>query len=448
MIAQTKRRHVSFYLSLPLVVTILFLLVAQLVAWQRADMIAELADRVAHRDTAEATVAVRQLAAMPRPPLEVLVAAAASADHDVAQEAQLSINDLLRRWQRQIKAERNVHAVARQLAALAALLAEKQNTFLTADHPWLRSTAGKILRLANRIPASHAPWVAADCDAVLAAVTTRSLSTAAFVGTPSLATGQRPATEAGAPLAASKQQALGQAPLEHAFTAAAAPPVTPAETVGSPPHSVQEFGAHGDHGSGDVPASEGSAASADSEWRGDWLHPIFHMLPAMPIDAQRMEPVAPAGMPARSSAQPSSRSERTETAARPLAGVESRELLQQWLVADGTAVFSVEDELTQRGFGRLSTRLVQQLFSDRAEERLRLVDDVLTEPGVDARPWLSLLADDAAADVRLLAVTIMATSNDATLIEKAWQVAISDRDPRIAGLAGRLRERREGAQRR
>jgi hypothetical protein len=36
----------------------------------------------------------------------------------------------------------------------------------------------------------------------------------------------------------------------------------------------------------------------------------------------------------------------------------------------------------------------------------------------------------------------MATSNDAALVEKAWQVSIRDEDSRIAGLAGRLRERR------
>jgi hypothetical protein len=42
----------------------------------------------------------------------------------------------------------------------------------------------------------------------------------------------------------------------------------------------------------------------------------------------------------------------------------------------------------------------------------------------------------------------MATSDDAMLIEKAWHVSIRDRDPRIAGLAGRLRERRNTAQRR
>ena len=73
---------------------------------------------------------------------------------------------------------------------------------------------------------------------------------------------------------------------------------------------------------------------------------------------------------------------------------------------------------------------------------------MLTEPGIDARPWLMLLADDVDADVRLLAVTIMATSDDAGLIEKAWHVSIRDRDRRIAGLASRLRERRGTAQRR
>ena len=88
---------------------------------------------------------------------------------------------------------------------------------------------------------------------------------------------------------------------------------------------------------------------------------------------------------------------------------------------------------------RLTPQLVKQLFSEKVEDRLRLVDDVLTDPKIDARPWLIVLADDSDGDVRLVAVTIMATSNDPQLIEKAWQVAIRDHDPRIAGLAERLR---------
>jgi hypothetical protein len=132
----------------------------------------------------------------------------------------------------------------------------------------------------------------------------------------------------------------------------------------------------------------------------------------------------------------------------PLADVGARELLRRWLDAEGSNIFPLEQELTRRGFGRLSERLVQQLFSPAAEDRFRLVDDVLTAPGVDARPWLVLLSEDADADVRLLAVTIMATSNDAALVDQAWEVSIRDGDPRIAGLAERLRARREVVRRR
>ena len=111
-------------------------------------------------------------------------------------------------------------------------------------------------------------------------------------------------------------------------------------------------------------------------------------------------------------------------------------------------IIAIEQELARRGFGRLSKRLVEKYFSKSADERLRLVDDVLSDPSVGARPWLVLFADDSDADVRLLAVTVMATSNDRALLEKAWQVAIRDRDPRIADLAPRLRDRQGGSQRR
>ena len=72
------------------------------------------------------------------------------------------------------------------------------------------------------------------------------------------------------------------------------------------------------------------------------------------------------------------------------------------------------------------------------------MQDLLAMPGVGAKAWLMLLADDADAEVRLAAVTVMATSNDSQLLEKAWQVALHDQDPRIAGLAERLRDRRSG----
>ena len=119
MIAPPKRRHLFYFLSLPLVVAIVFFMVARLAALQRADVVAELAEQVAHHDTPEATAALRQLAAMQRPPVDILVAAATSADAQISHEAQLLVSSVLRRWQHRIQSDRGVAGVARQLAELA-----------------------------------------------------------------------------------------------------------------------------------------------------------------------------------------------------------------------------------------------------------------------------------------------------------------------------------------
>ena len=122
--------------------------------------------------------------------------------------------------------------------------------------------------------------------------------------------------------------------------------------------------------------------------------------------------------------------------------VETRELIERWNEAQGNRRAEIAEELAVRGFRRMSPKLVKQYLSDDLATRLRIVDSVLTEPGVDARPWLLLLAEDENADLRLLAVTVMATSDDKSLVEAAWQIAIQDRDPRVADMAARLRGRR------
>jgi hypothetical protein len=77
-----------------------------------------------------------------------------------------------------------------------------------------------------------------------------------------------------------------------------------------------------------------------------------------------------------------------------------------------------------------------------------LVQDLPATPGIGSAAWLLMFAEDADAEVRLSAVTMMAASSDEELLEKAWQVALHDRDPRIASLAQRLRVRRDLPQRR
>jgi hypothetical protein len=438
VIAPQKRRHLFYYLSLPFVVALVLFMVAQLAALQRAEVVADLAAQVAHHDTPEATAALRQLAAMPRPPVDVLVTAATSADAHISHEAQLLVSSVLRRWQRRIEADRGVAGVARQLAELAQALDKHHAAFSASDHAWLRKTAEKILRLANRIPSPHVPLLAPHCDAVLAAVEARERSLTSLVNHDLAAVPPPEITKAAAPA-----ELLSQQPPEPAnsLRELSRRTVSPfAVSADNTDLEVEEsdMGEKMDPAQRiHVPALPEAVNHPDQT--PVWEHPGLDGTPALPISRPSIDDRTAAGK----------RPPGTENAAHSsLEGVTSRELLRRWLEADGKQVLPVETELTRRGFVRLSARLVEPLFSNNAEERLRLVDDVLTEPGIDARPWLVLLADDADADVRLLAVTIMATSDDLTLIEKAWHVSIRDRDPRIAGLAGRLRERRDMAQRR
>jgi hypothetical protein len=92
--------------------------------------------------------------------------------------------------------------------------------------------------------------------------------------------------------------------------------------------------------------------------------------------------------------------------------------------------------------------MVRSLLHEKASNRARFVYDLMSLPGNDAKAWLQLLAEDPSSDVRFAALTVMATSSDSELLDKAWDVALHDRDPRVASLAERLRSRRAGIERR
>jgi hypothetical protein len=437
VLARSKRRA-SFY-TLPIVVVIGFLVVAGLAAWQRADVIADLADQVARGDKAEATAAVRKLAAIPSPPISVLVGAATSDERATAEAAQVAINKMLSKWQKQVEKKQRISSVASQLTALAAALAAQRREFVPADYPWLASATRKIVRLANECPARKTPLVALHCDEIMSIIGRNSL--AAPIAGHEDAKEDQPSQEAATPVEDAIFQDSRQARLELDFSefptqrvTADAEAVPPVPVTSSPPPiqspAVNETRLEPQVGPG--PPKQ-MASPNERAQRPSWSQPSYRVLPGVPTEkkteeAATLKPIAKNLPEAMSKTR--------------VMASETRALLARWLAAKGDEIQFVEHDLATRGFKRLSKPLVEQYLSNDLEVRLKLVDRVLTEPNVDPRPWLFLLADDENADVRLLAVTMMATSNDKSLVEKAWQVAIRDRDPRIADLATRLRARR------
>jgi hypothetical protein len=429
-----SKRRATLY-TLPLIIVIGFLSVAGLAAWQRSEAIADLADQVAHGEKSEATAAVRKLAAISNPPLAILVGAAASDERAAAEAAQVSINRLLGQWQRSVDKKKRINTIAGQVTELATELARQRRAFLPADYPWLSSTTRRILQIAAKCPPKKTPLVALRCDEILAVAGTTAFDTPAVAGnSPSLK--QTPTNENRTSAQPTDNRSAQQVRLENEFskfpaqrsTTGAAPATPPAKNAPSQPQVAESESTPNTLGGETTPAAPASEP-APLYQTPDWALPVFRIAPTLTSSTDAPEEVA--ATDANKSADVA-----TEN---PTA---TKTLIAKWSDATGTSKRELEEELADRGFRRLPPRVVKQYLSSSISERTRVVDSVLTEPGVDARPWLLLLADDDNPDIRLLAVTVMATSDDQSLVEAAWQVALNDQDPRIADLAGRLRLKR------
>jgi hypothetical protein len=98
-------------------------------------------------------------------------------------------------------------------------------------------------------------------------------------------------------------------------------------------------------------------------------------------------------------------------------------------------------ELDDRGLSGQHLELARDLTDPDPAVRRRLVDRLPDTPGLVARPWLLWLSHDDDADVRLAALTFLATSSDPRLLDYVRQLADRDQDPRIEVLGTRLGQR-------
>jgi hypothetical protein len=410
MNARRKRRYWP-YLILPMAAAVPIALLAVLAARERAAVLARLADHVANNEPQEAAMLLRQMAAMRYPPMDALVMAARCPDLAVSAAAKESIDEALLSCQDALESPGRTNHVADQLGELADALARQQSSFMSADQKWIAKTTHELVRIANRLSPDVAPNLAARCDAILAAVELVDLTQTAFV----------PPSE---PSKVGDAHAVSRPPDTKPFASIAPPAVSLRNDLRRSP--VED--------SAENPIRRNG--SPETRWRpemSEWPQP------SQPPDAASQQTAQPEMGVSKS--LPQSVIPQAKLPASQPAELGTRQLLEAWLRGNDAHRSALEQELAGRGFRRLAKQWVSQYFSDRTQDRLQLIDVILREPDVDARPWLMLLADDKNADVRLSAVTIMATSNDLPLLEKALEVAIRDRDPRIADLAARLHQR-------
>jgi hypothetical protein len=126
----------------------------------------------------------------------------------------------------------------------------------------------------------------------------------------------------------------------------------------------------------------------------------------------------------------------------PLKGVETLDVMRRLAGEDSQAAAQARTELLRRGFSEVDLELARQLVSPDREVRKHLARSVPRLQSVDAVPWLWTLATDEDADVRMTAITMLATTGDPALLDRVEARARQDADPRIQELGDQIARQR------
>lgn len=109
----------------------------------------------------------------------------------------------------------------------------------------------------------------------------------------------------------------------------------------------------------------------------------------------------------------------------------------------GFESLAAESELKRRGFNPLQLSIARRVYHPDRNVRLQLVRDLPGIPGIGATDWLITMAGDAHEDVRLAAITLLATTGDPAVVAQVESMARNDPSERIRSQAERLTKRRE-----
>ena len=126
-----------------------------------------------------------------------------------------------------------------------------------------------------------------------------------------------------------------------------------------------------------------------------------------------------------------------------LKSVDVLDLMRRLRADDGEQRAEARRELLRRGFSEVDLELARQLFSPDAETRKQLARAVPRLSSVDAAKWLMWLALDPQPEVRLAAVSTLATTGDPALLDRVEALARNDRDPQIHALAEQIAKQRD-----
>ncbi len=388
--------------------------------WQQRRIAYRLVAKLEQTESDNSRVVLRQIASLGNSSIGALVAAAASEQADVALQARQIIDEMLGTWKTTAEANTEFDlGVPTRL--LAQALAEQITRFGPLGQQWSSDLALQLVEIAEQVPAEDATFILADCSLVLErvpAVGTRMRTigeprTSAAVLESHFSTRDQP------------DLALLSIPSEQAIASPPSKPTVVADAVTKSPSQGTDF-----PGPFSRPLQVNPQKSP--------LESTIESLPTKPeFNTDRPPDVTELEISSRSLIEPPAPDE-MESQIAAMRTQSTRALLERLAVADFFATGAIRLVLYDRGITDEELSLVERLLSSDPADRLRLVQDLKVLPARTARRWLRELLGDDNAEVRLQALTALATSNDPKLVGLAREMAVSDQDARVSELAARI----------
>ena len=362
--------------------------------------------------------ALRQIATIGYPAIDSLILAAASEQTQIALEAREIVEERLAAWKNRSVADEDFSLIV-PVSILASALAEHVDALGPHGQQWASKLSLELVDLAAAMPAAEAVQLLADCSTVMSAVTPLGPR----MRTLSSGNSSSPSNETALPLPsmklphlASEQAMMGnEGLLDLPFPSMANELATPLEPSDS---------------------TDMIPLPRDSSWIPEWSRQAPFASNSNPVDElpQTGSAIAAPTDPVLRIPSP----DEMATLFQKLRLEETAGLLNRIASSDHYTAAVIRSVLKERGIGSEELSLAVRLAAADAAERLELVDELKVLPARTARRWLRELLTDKNADVRLKALTAMATTNDPELIGIAREVAVQDSDSRVTELAARI----------
>ncbi|NOY30607.1 MAG: hypothetical protein GXP28_10705 [Planctomycetes bacterium] len=385
--------------------------------WNHRQLASQIAQNIEKGRHDAGSEPARRLADLGTPALTPLVILASSQRTSVARQARQTLDEEFATWQTRAAVDRHFD-LATPMTALASALVSQADRFDASGKRWATSLAIRMVDLTESLSTDDAMELLGECNQILAAIPPQGPRLRSLPET----------TQQPWPATASRLQV----------------PEVRIDLLAVPSESAREiFSPKGDIQIVDTPKNIPEPAISEipdskfSQWSPKWntksnaqkssLRPIdsvaLRSTPLKKLANEVVEVPTPLEMERRQKA---------------LRKVPSRVLITQLPKAGHYGAGSIRVVLRQRGFVEAEWALAELFSSPHMEDRNQLVEAVSALPAGNARRWLRWLLQDVAAEVRLRALTALATTNDPQLFRLAREMAVADQDTRVSELASQI----------